>query len=214
MIKQSRPGRPARVTSDQIAKAALKIGLDKATVKNVADELGMSVPGLYHHVKTREELILLATAHAFSVLPSMTLSNIDLETFLIETSRDIFLGIVREPVIIPQIAAGNFVSAGMAVHLEWFLESLERYGFDSKGGYEVFALVMGAIICAATLQASDEALKKRGTSIFDGLRNLAPTLDHSRSIGELVGNPRQRSPERFDAVRMVIKGILSERAKV
>jgi hypothetical protein len=34
-----------RVTPAQIAEAALAIGLDQATIRNVADRLGMSVPG-------------------------------------------------------------------------------------------------------------------------------------------------------------------------
>src|SRR5947199_8806750 len=64
----ARVGRPPTVTSAEIAEAALAVGLDRATVRSVAEHLGMSVPGLYHHVRTREELLAMAAAHALGGL--------------------------------------------------------------------------------------------------------------------------------------------------
>ena len=61
-------GRPPKVTREQIAEAALEIGLERATVRTVAEHLGMSVPGLYHHVGTREELVAMAAAHSLEAL--------------------------------------------------------------------------------------------------------------------------------------------------
>src|SRR5664279_2563254 len=67
--RTKRLGRPPRITPAQIAEAALAIGLDQATIRNVADRLGMSVPGLYHHVRTREELLAMAAAHGLGEVP-------------------------------------------------------------------------------------------------------------------------------------------------
>ncbi len=59
-----RLGRPPRVTAKQIAEAALAIGLEHATIRNVAARLDMSVPGLRHHVRTREDLVAMYGALA------------------------------------------------------------------------------------------------------------------------------------------------------
>src|SRR4051794_29007859 len=64
-----RVGRPARVTQRQIAEAALAIGLERATIRAVADHLGMSVPGLYYHVRSRDDLLRLAAEHSLGRLP-------------------------------------------------------------------------------------------------------------------------------------------------
>ena len=49
-------GRPARIDRDAIAEAVLELGLDGISMKAVADHLGVSVAGLYHHVSNRREL--------------------------------------------------------------------------------------------------------------------------------------------------------------
>jgi AcrR family transcriptional regulator len=59
-------GRPARVDRDAIAEAVLEIGLSQSSMKAVAAHLGVSVPGLYHHVKNRRELLLLAAERSMA----------------------------------------------------------------------------------------------------------------------------------------------------
>ena len=51
--RRNKVGRPARIDQMMIADAALEIGLEDVTMKAVAERLGMSVTGLYHHVAGR-----------------------------------------------------------------------------------------------------------------------------------------------------------------
>jgi AcrR family transcriptional regulator len=53
-------GRPPRIDRDAIADAVLELGLANVEMKQVAEHLGVSVAGLYHHVANRKELLLLA----------------------------------------------------------------------------------------------------------------------------------------------------------
>ena len=55
-----RPGRPPRIDRAAIARAAGEIPLAQLTLRSVAERLGVSVPGLYHYVSGREDLIRLA----------------------------------------------------------------------------------------------------------------------------------------------------------
>src|SRR3954471_24589766 len=65
--QRQRVGRLARISRPAIAEAALELGLDDdLTMKRVADHLGVSVPGLYHWVRGRDDLLRLAAEHALS----------------------------------------------------------------------------------------------------------------------------------------------------
>jgi AcrR family transcriptional regulator len=63
-----KPGPRPRVTREDIARAALELGLDAATVKAVAAHLGMDHSSLYRHVKSRDEIIAAAADLAVAEL--------------------------------------------------------------------------------------------------------------------------------------------------
>ncbi|MBT9382339.1 TetR/AcrR family transcriptional regulator [Pseudooceanicola sp. CBS1P-1] len=63
-----KPGRPARISRDAIAGAALEIGLDVATVTSVAAQLGVDHSSLYRHVRGRDEIIAAAAELAVADL--------------------------------------------------------------------------------------------------------------------------------------------------
>ncbi|HEX5097651.1 MAG TPA: helix-turn-helix domain-containing protein, partial [Acidimicrobiia bacterium] len=69
VIERRKVGRPARLDRDMIAKAAHEVGLDRVTMKAVADRLGVSVPGLYHHIEGRDDLMRLAAEYSASRIP-------------------------------------------------------------------------------------------------------------------------------------------------
>ncbi|WP_316863334.1 TetR/AcrR family transcriptional regulator [uncultured Cohaesibacter sp.] len=53
-------GRPARISRQDIARAALAIGLDKATLTAIAKELGVDHSSLYRHIKSRNDILIAA----------------------------------------------------------------------------------------------------------------------------------------------------------
>src|SRR6478609_10318219 len=91
-----RVGRPPRVTTDQIAEAALAIGLDHATVRTVAEHLGMSVPGLRYYVRTREELLAMAAAHGLGELPLPVDEGQPWTEWLVDYSRFVYDALVAQ----------------------------------------------------------------------------------------------------------------------
>jgi AcrR family transcriptional regulator len=62
-------GRPARIDRDAIARAVIEIGYDDATMKRVAEHLGVSVPGLYYYVRGRDDLLRLAAEYSLASAP-------------------------------------------------------------------------------------------------------------------------------------------------
>jgi AcrR family transcriptional regulator len=62
------PGRPARISREDIADAALAIGLHSATVKTIAKRLGVDHSSLYRHVKGRDDIVFAAADRAIATL--------------------------------------------------------------------------------------------------------------------------------------------------
>ena len=68
MVVGSRVGRPARISYEEIARIALKIGLEDVTMIAVGQALGVDHSSLYRYVKGRKELLLAAADLAITEL--------------------------------------------------------------------------------------------------------------------------------------------------
>lgn len=67
-VKARGRGRPARISRERIARAALEIGIDKATVTALAAHLGVDHSSLYRYVTGREEIVAFAAEIAIEEL--------------------------------------------------------------------------------------------------------------------------------------------------
>jgi AcrR family transcriptional regulator len=209
----NRVGRPARVTPAQIAEAALGLGLDRASVRSVADALGMSVAGLYHHVRTREDLMAVAARHTIRALLIPDATGKTWDAWLLEYSRHVFDILVSHPEFIGHIVAGatdNFVHAQ---HLEKFLDVLGEHGFSVKEAYEIYVEIMSAVIGAAALESGPRASAAGGRSLFSDLKSAAQALSEEATpkLRSLVDS-RGWHPDRFQAVQVALMGVVASRA--
>lgn len=57
--ERSRRGRPPRISRDRVVGAALDIGLERFSMDDVAERLGVTTPALYTHVSGRDEIVRL-----------------------------------------------------------------------------------------------------------------------------------------------------------
>lgn len=64
----ARIGRPARISREAIAEAALVIGLDQVTVQKIAQTLGVDHSSLYRHVRGRQDILMAAADLAIARL--------------------------------------------------------------------------------------------------------------------------------------------------
>jgi AcrR family transcriptional regulator len=215
MPQTRRAGRPSQVTPAQIAEAALAVGLDRATVRNVADRLGMSVPGLYHHVRTREQLLILAAAHSFRALLCPDPEGKTWSDWLVEFCRNVFDALAGEPELIGQIVAGTSNPAIHAQHLERYLEILGSHGFGLAEAYALYQEVMSAVVGAAALEIGDRAAAGAGQSLFPNLPAAVDAAPEAQLalIRRLIAETGGETPDRFEAVRLVIAGMALRRGR-
>jgi AcrR family transcriptional regulator len=211
--ERKRLGRPPKVTPEQIAEAALAIGLDSATVRNVAEYLGMSVPGLYYYVRTREELLAMAAAHTLSDLPLPADRGQPWPDWLLAYARFVYDALVGQPELIGQILAGTYSTIRMAQHLERFFAVLVARGFTVEEAYDAYRSLTNAVIGAAASTIGRDATIDAGHPIREDLQRATKALgaDTVPLVGELVSGRHLDEPDAFDTVRLVVAAMAAAR---
>jgi len=208
-----RRGRPPRVTAAQIADAALAIGLDQATIRNVAERLGMSVPGLYHHVRTREDLLAMAAAHSLGELPLPPDHGQPWAEWLVEYGRFVYDALVAQPEIVGQILAGTYSTFRMAQHLECVFAVLTARGFTVADAFVVHRQLTAAVEGAAVAEISRRATVDAGHPLLDDLARAVQALgpDTVPLVHELVTRRPVDDADPFEHVRILVGALASAR---
>ena len=203
-------GRPPRVTAAQIADAALAIGLDQATIRNVAERLGMSVPGLYHHVRTREDLLAMAAARSLGALPLPADRGQPWTDWLLEYGRFVFDALVAQPEIIGQILAGTYSSFRLAQHLEQVFAVLTERGFTVAEADLIWHRFSAAVDGAAVAEIGWRAGNEAGHRRVDDLRRAVQALgsDAVPLVDRFVSSdPDAADRDAFDTVHLVVEAL-------
>jgi AcrR family transcriptional regulator len=148
------------VSLDDIVRAALDLGLDQATIRNVADALRMSVPGLYHHVRTRDELLDLVSEWWLGQLLSKAKTGETFEAILQRYARKLFEMTTGHPQMIDRIRGrGMATNFYVAPYLEQIVEHGVKCGFSGKEAFDIFTTVTGASLGAAVVEVSTHAMR-------------------------------------------------------
>jgi AcrR family transcriptional regulator len=94
---QPKPGRPPRISRAEIVTAAREIldreGVGKLTMRRVAEEIGSAPMALYHHVRSKEQLLALLLDDVARELPVPELPAGPRERIVVAatTMHDLFL---------------------------------------------------------------------------------------------------------------------------
>lgn len=203
-------GRPPRVTAAQIAEAALAIGLDQATIRNVAERLGMSVPGLYHHVRTRDDLLAMAAAHSLGELPLPPDHGQPWTDWVLEYGRFVFDALVAQPEIIGQILASTYSSFRLAQHLEQIFTVLTTRGFTVDEADAIQRRLTEAVNGAAIAEISRRSRLDAGHARIDDLALAVQALGPEAVplVDALVSSGRDAAgSDPFDTVRLVVAAL-------
>jgi AcrR family transcriptional regulator len=158
-----------------IAEAASEIGLDDLTMKAVADRLGVSITGLYHHVDDKDDLLRIAAEHRSAQVPMPTDRGQHWAAWLFEwatASRDAFLA---DPGLLTQYLEGAISSEVVADKFDTALRVLGARGFAPRQAQAAFELVSSLVVGSA-LRAIQE---RRATAAGRAL-----AAEHQRVLGE------------------------------
>ncbi len=159
-----RVGRPARIDREAIADAVLEIGLAQSNMKTVAERLGVSVPGLYHHVRNRKELLLLAAERSMAQLQLPKHEGKHWSEWLREWGRYSRQAFVEEPEVFAQYLSGAVSWDQVVEVVDSAVQILTRQGFTPDAALQAWGAVGTCAIGSAALAIRHRATAAAGVS--------------------------------------------------
>jgi AcrR family transcriptional regulator len=155
-------GRPPRISRSDIAAAVLEIGLADSSMKAVADHLGVSVPGLYHHVRNRRELLMLAAERRFSGLTLPEDHGQHWATWLREWARYSRSSLMGDSELFNQYLNGAVDADRMVEVSTGVIDVLTRRGFSADEAMSAWEVVGKCAVGSAVESLRQRAANRSG----------------------------------------------------
>ncbi len=175
----SRVGRPPRVTVQEIVAAALEIGLDKVTLKQIADRLGVAQATLYRHVNNRDELLRLAAFQLTLQRQLPNAANAHWSDLAVRYAESLYEAFISEPQLINQLLKGELGPHAEVDVLEPFLNAICQHGFNELEGVQLFHSIGMITIGAACGAIGLKASKAAGKSWSESMRRTLAERDQA-----------------------------------
>ncbi|CRZ14385.1 TetR family transcriptional regulator [Mycolicibacterium neworleansense] len=145
-----RRGRPPRIDQGAIVAAVLEIGSENVTMRRVAERLGISLPGLYHHVKNQDDLLRMVAENALVNSPPPRYSGEHWATWMRSYASYIRTVLASQPALVEK-----FVTGGVRDDMEMecngdAVEALAEHGLAPDDAMAVWAAVSAMAIGSVT----------------------------------------------------------------
>ena len=209
-------GRPARINRQLIAEAAHEIGLADLTLRAVADRLGVSITGLYHHIEDKDDLMRLAAEYSSTRVPLPEDRGQHWALWLFEWARYSRQVFVAEPGLLGQYLAGAISAEAIADKVDAMLGLMVRQGFTVQEAQAAFDLVNSTALGSAVQAIREDRAAHAGR---------APLAEHHRVLAQhdeselpylrlLLAEQATSQPPRFrDQLGTVLIGIAARRGE-
>ncbi|MQY20957.1 hypothetical protein NRB20_40660 [Nocardia sp. RB20] len=137
----SQRGRPRRIDPDAIVQAVLEIGPENATMRRVAQHLGVSVPGLYHHVKNQDELLRLVARRTLTAAPPPRYEGQHWASWLRDYATYIRTTLTAEPALLEKFLSGAAEYDGELAFVGDALDALCAGGLGPDDALDVYSAI-------------------------------------------------------------------------
>jgi len=210
---ERRVGRPPRMDRATIARAAGEIGIDQVSLRSVAERLGVSVPGLYHYVRGRDDLLRMAAEESAAAVELPADRDQHWAVWLLEWAVVIQGTFVESPALLAQFQNGAFPLDQMVDVLENVIDVLVRRGFGAREAYEAFVLIvqwaMGSAMAELRQRPADGGRLPIALDFQRVLVQRAPSeLGHLRG---LLAGGSPPAPTSVDQLTTVLAGLAARR---
>ncbi|HZJ27662.1 MAG TPA: TetR/AcrR family transcriptional regulator C-terminal domain-containing protein [Acidimicrobiia bacterium] len=214
--ERRRVGRPPKLDRQMIAEAAHELGLSGLTMKAVADRLGVSVPGLYHHIEGKGDLMRLAAEYSAGRIELPEDRGQHWAVWLCEWARYNRAAFMAQPELLKQFIEGAVSTDRTAATIEIVLAKLGRDGFSVAEAWRAYGTISDFAVGAAVIglrerRASEQGrpaiaefhrvLAQSGPEDFPQLRRMLPEL--SVDVGDAFG----------ERLLLVIRGLCEDRGE-
>jgi AcrR family transcriptional regulator len=161
--ERPRIGRPPRIDLDAIARAVIELGFADVTMKSTAEHLGVSVPGLYHYVNGKDDLIRVAADYQLATLVPPVYRDQDWPTWLTEWANHTYRSLSSRPELFDLYVTDELDEDRTMQVLSSALGPLLEMGFTPEMAVEAWGLISAIALGSAALaiQARAEATAGR-----------------------------------------------------
>jgi AcrR family transcriptional regulator len=208
-------GRPPRIDRAMIARAAYEVGLDRVTMKAVADRLGVSVPGLYHHVDGRDDLMRLGAEYSAAQIEVPVDHGQHWTAWLLEWAQYSHDAFVAQPALLGQFLNGSLGVERMVTHVDAVVGVLTRQGFTPGEAVDAYDLVSECALGAAVSEIRFGEATRSGRPVLAEYHRVLATEppDAFPHLRDLVSSLSGRAGSFVDHVVTVLVGIAVRRGE-
>ncbi|MCW5253526.1 MULTISPECIES: TetR/AcrR family transcriptional regulator [unclassified Streptomyces] len=216
-VPRKAPGRPPRISREEIVRAARRIvaetGADRLTMRRLAAEVGSTPMALYHHVRDKEELlVLLLDDYAARTLRRFE-PPADPRERVVAAATAIHTALADCPWIVEVLTADDLMSTSALWFVEQIVDGLAAAGLSpdrAVHGYRAIWYYTAGEIVVRTTAARRRADGGRATyreQVFAGidpeeLPRLAGVADR---WAPLTAEDTYR-----DGLRALVRGLLAD----
>ncbi|MFE3761481.1 TetR/AcrR family transcriptional regulator [Streptomyces sp. NPDC059104] len=212
-------GRPPRISREEVIATARRIvtdeGVDRLTMRRLATEIGSTPMALYHHVRNKEELLLLLLDdHATRTLLRPETLPADPRERVVVAAVAVHGALAACPWIVEVLTADDLMSASALWFVEQIVDGLVACGLSPERavhGYRaIWYYTAGEIVVRASAQrrrADDDRTTHRERVFAD----LAP--DELPRLAELADRwaPLTAEDTYRDGLDALVDGLLTRR---
>jgi len=140
----------------------MRSGWPDLTLRAVADKLGVSITGLYHHIADKDDLMRLAAEYSSTRVPLPEDRGQHWALWLLEWaaySREAF---VAEPGLLGQYLEGAISAEAIADKIDAMLGLMVRQGFSVSEAQAAFDLVNSTALGSAVQAIREERAARAG----------------------------------------------------
>ncbi|NRQ37535.1 TetR family transcriptional regulator [Nonomuraea sp. NN258] len=185
------------LTKEQIILAAVEVldtdGVNGLNMRRLGAQLGSAATAMYYHVKSKDDLVVLAADHVFSEIELPDLGANGWREAAATLARGTHAMILRHFWLIPAMSTHLIYGLNKARYDEHCLAVYESAGFVGQDADQAAATVLMFVIGAAQGEAAESArraqLRRTGADVE---RHLHETLAHIIEIAQQFPRLRAR----------------------
>ncbi|MEV0384803.1 TetR/AcrR family transcriptional regulator C-terminal domain-containing protein [Nonomuraea sp. NPDC050643] len=192
------------LTKEQIVRAAVEVldaeGVDGLNMRRLGTQLGSAATAMYHHVKSKDKLVVLAADHVFGEIGLPDLDAAGWREAAAALARGAYEMIIRHFWLIPAMSTHLIYGPNKARYDEHCLTVYEAAGFAGPRADQAAATVLMFAIGAAQGEAAESAwrahLRRSGA---DEEQELREAIAHIGEIAQRFPRLRARTTPSVEA---------------
>ncbi|MFE9452018.1 TetR/AcrR family transcriptional regulator C-terminal domain-containing protein [Streptomyces sp. NPDC006739] len=158
------------LTADRIIRAAIELlddeGLDGLNMRSLAKRLGSAATAVYWHIKTKDDLVRLASDAIWHEVEVPDLDAVDWRTAATVHASGMHAMLTRHPWLVQAFGSHLLHGPAQARHNDLSLAIYERAGFATadadRAAATVFTFVLGSALGPAAQVSLNRRLNKNG----------------------------------------------------